>query len=387
MANLFEYLKWRGDVPFEYDGFNAVDSLIFSELVYIDLDDVVAADWDASLTLKAAAARYHEQADPLEEADFSVYKRKAVTLLQKAAETKRFGGVRLHSFVNQVSDSAEMQMAAVTFETAPGKYYVAYRGTDDSMIGWKEDFNLSYLWETEGQRRASLYLNRLFAGRAGVISIGGHSKGGNFAVYAAASAAPGLRERILTIYNNDGPGFREAFVKRAGYQAIREKIVHLIPSGSVIGVLMHNETKRHVVKSDAQGIVQHDGFSWQVLGTHFEPGERTAVSLYFEDTLSRWIEGESDEERRQFVDALFEIFENSLDQIDDLSHKRIQSLRRCFSALRQLPPEKRQPFLSVVFDLFKSGQTVIGEKWQEEIESRLPKIKSGIDEIGDKLKN
>ncbi|MGN0194481.1 MAG: Mbeg1-like protein [Pseudoramibacter sp.] len=376
MANLFEYLKWRGDVPLAFDGFNGIDSLIFSELVYIDLDEVVPADWDASLTLREAAARYREKADPLEEASFSVYKRKAVTLLQKAAETRRFGGVRLHSFVNQVIDSAEMQMAAVTFETAPGKYYVAYRGTDDSMIGWKEDFNLSYLWETEGQRRASLYLNHLFAARPGVIAVGGHSKGGNFAVYAAASAAPGIRERIVTIYNNDGPGFRDAFIARAGYQAVRDKIVHYIPSGSVIGVLMQNETKRHVVKSDAQGIVQHDGFSWQVLGTDFEPGERTGVSLYFEDTLSRWIEGESDTERRQFVDALFEIFENSLDQIDDLSHKRIQSLWRCFAALRQLPSEKRQPFLNVVLDLLKSGRDVMGEKWLDGIESKIPKLKS-----------
>jgi hypothetical protein len=380
MANLFEYIKWRGDVPMAFDGFNAVDNLIFTELVYIDFDDIVPEDWDAPVTLREAAARYHEKADLLVEASYSVYKRKAVTLLQKAAETRRFRDVVLRSFVNQVSDSAEMQMAAVTFETAPGKYYVAYRGTDDSMIGWKEDFNLSYLWETEGQRRASLYLNRLFADRPGALSIGGHSKGGNFAVYAAASAVPGIRSRIQRIYNNDGPGFREAFIARAGYQAIRDKIVHLIPAGSVIGVLMHNETKRHVVKSDAQGIVQHDGFSWQVLGTHFEPAQRTAVSLYFEDTLGRWIEGESDEERRQFVDALFEIFENSLDQIDDLSHKRIQSLRRCFTALRQLPPEKRQPFLSVVFDLFKSGQTVISEKWIDD-------LKSGITEIGDKLKS
>ena len=203
---------------------------------------------------------------------------------------------------------------------------------------------------------------------------------------AAAMAAPGVRERIHRIYNNDGPGFREAFVSRAGYLSVRDKIVSIIPAGSVIGVLLANVPPHVVVASDAQGIVQHDGFSWQVLGTDFVPGARTALSLYIEDTLSRWIEGESDADRRHFVDGLFDIFNEGLDQMDDLSNKRLVSLAKCVRALKNLPLDERQQFIKVTLDLLRQGGAVAGEKsetWLKGIEEKLPEIKLSLP---DKLK-
>lgn len=386
MANLFDYLKWRGDIPITADGFNAVDNLIFSELVYVDLEDAVPEDWESGVTLSEAASRYKAGEDEEKAASFSVYKQKAVSLLFEAAKTRRFADIPMHAFVNRVSDSAEGQMAAVTFEMPCHYAYVAFRGTDDSFVGWKEDFNLSYLPETEGQRQSAAYLNRHFAGRRAHLIVGGHSKGGNFAVYAAAMAAPGVRAQIDRIYSNDGPGFREAFGRRAGYLAVRDRIVHLIPSGSVIGVLMSGDTPHTVVESDAQGIVQHDGFSWQVLGKDFVPGGRTALSLYIEETLSRWIEGESDADRRHFVDSLFSIFGESLDQMDDLANKRIVSLAKCVRALKNMPETARQQFIKVTLDLLKQGGAVAGEKsehWLKVIEDKLPEVKLSLP---DKLK-
>lgn len=386
MANLFDYLKWRGDIQMEIDGFNAVDNLIFSELVYVDLEDAVPEAWEAGVTLAEAAARYKAGEDEKQAASFSVYKQKAVSLLLEAARTRRFRDVLMRAFVSRVSDSAEGQMAAVTFEMPDQHHYVAFRGTDDSFVGWKEDFNLSYLPETEGRRQSAAYLNRHFAGRGDHLMVGGHSKGGNFAVYAAAMAAPGVRARIDRIYSNDGPGFREAFVSRAGYLAVRDRIVHLIPSASVIGVLMSGDTPHTVVESDAQGIVQHDGFSWQVLGKDFVPGGRTALSLYIEDTLSRWIEGESDADRRHFVDSLFSIFGESLDQMDDLANKRFVSLAKCVRALKNMPEAARQQFIKVTLDLLKQGGAVAGEKsehWLKGIEDKLPEMKLSLP---DKLK-
>ncbi|WP_295363299.1 Mbeg1-like protein [uncultured Pseudoramibacter sp.] len=386
MGNVFDYLKWRGDIPMEVDGFNAVDNLIFSELVYVDLEKAVPESWDPGVTIAEAAARYQAAEDPEQAAVFSVYKRKSVALLAASAGTRRFRDVKMHAFISRVSHSAEGQMAAVTFEMPHHRYYTAFRGTDDSFVGWKEDFNISYLAETEGQRQSAAYLNRHFVGRRGTLMTGGHSKGGNFAVYAAAMAAPGVRERIHRIYNNDGPGFREAFVSRAGYLSVRDKIVSIIPAGSVIGVLLANVPPHAVVASDAQGIVQHDGFSWQVLGTDFVPGARTALSLYIEDTLSRWIEGESDADRRHFVDGLFDIFNEGLDQMDDLSNKRLVSLAKCVRALKNLPLDERQQFIKVTLDLLRQGGAVAGEKsetWLKGIEEKLPEIKLSLP---DKLK-
>ena len=378
MANINDYIIWRGDLPVSPEfPFNEVDSMVlarFSYLVMQKIDmDAVETVGDISCKMKdlpEGAFRYHGD----------------MQLIHLMGESVRFNDMKVTDFVLHNNEEIEKQFGAVTIHYLENQMYISYMGTDASLVGWKEDFNISYLPETEGQRQSAAYLNRHFVGRRGTLMTGGHSKGGNFAVYAAAMAAPGVRERIHRIYNNDGPGFREAFVSRAGYLSVRDKIVSIIPAGSVIGVLLANVPPDAVVASDAQGIVQHDGFSWQVLGTDFVPGARTALSLYIEDTLSRWIEGESDADRRHFVDGLFDIFNEGLDQMDDLSNKRLVSLAKCVRALKNLPLDERQQFIKVTLDLLRQGGAVAGEKsetWLKGIEEKLPEIKLSLP---DKLK-
>ena len=356
MANIQDYLAWRGDVPFSASPFNAVDALVLTELAYTDFSGILGTG-KKRIPLKEVQKQFwqaHTEDEVLATPGFT---KMSPFLLNGMAAGDRFGGVKMSFYLDQVVAKADMQLSAVTYWLPDGTAFIAFRGTDTTVVGWKEDFNLSYQPETEGQHQAAEYLNRHFASSSFSLRIGGHSKGGNLAVFSSVRAKKAVRDRILTVYDNDGPGFLKPFTESESYREMLPRIISVVPEGSVIGALLHNEARQLVVKSSAFGIMQHDGFTWQVLGKGFvEAEKRSEKSLLIEATLRQWLEGLSDESRRQFINSLFSLFEaTGKETFAEILQEKGKSLSSMRKMLENIPREQREAALAVVGRLIRVG--------------------------------
>ncbi len=300
MANIMDYLAWRGDIPQEYSPLNDADSLLFAALSYLPYPEAPMLIRDLGLTVPA-----------VDREQFS-FVHEIRALLSAAAMTERFAGVRMQHPVAVTDQDRDMQFAAVTFDLPQGGHYVAFRGTDSSIVGWREDFNMAFESPIPAQEAAVRYLNESAALTQGPLILGGHSKGGNLAVYAAAHADPILQSRIQRIYSFDGPGLDDATVASEGYANIARRIRSFVPNQSVIGLLLAYHPEYTVVKSDGVSLLQHDLFSWQVLGTGLVTVTELDVSSQLVDqTVHAWLSKIDPEKRRIFVDTIFDILEAS----------------------------------------------------------------------------
>ena len=223
------------------------------------------------------------------------------------AANPRFSDIEMGAFLEQFDDGEQTQFAAVTYRLPSGTLVVAFRGTDDSLVGWKEDFNMAFQYPVPAQVTAADYLARVAALWQNVpIVLTGHSKGGNLAVYAAMNAEDDV------IYSLDGPGFPEAVVNSFEYASVSDRIVKIVPDSSVVGMVLETPERCIVVKSDVEGIMQHFVFSWQMHGGEFDKVEDVASSsVTFNKALNKWLANLSKEQRERAVDALFAVLEAS----------------------------------------------------------------------------
>ena len=307
---LFDYLSWRGDLSFEAVPLCEVDSLILSILSYIDFADFVREEPTAEkkppvlLTVTKDFLRSQNGAIPNMGL---IIPKETVTLLARAAKTPRFGLIRPFCYVNKICDEEQKQFSALSFSLGDKDTFIAFRGTDDTLVGWKENFNMSFMHPVPAQREAVEYLESIAARTEGNIYLGGHSKGGNLAVYAATKASEGTKERIVAVYNNDGPGFDADFVHGEDYKAVKDRIYTLVPQSSVVGMLLEHEESYTVVKSRLSGLLQHNGFSWEVMGGSFiKLDSISEESKLIDVSLREWLEQMSAEERESVVDSLYE---------------------------------------------------------------------------------
>ena len=356
MANILDYLTWRGDVPFSVSPFNEVDGLVLSELAYTNLSGIVG-EGAQRVSIREVRRRFwekHTREEVLAETSFT---KMAAFLLDGMAEGARFANTELCFFLDQVDPKADLQLAAVTFYLEDGTAFAAYRGTDTTVVGWKEDFNLSYQPETEGQRRAAAYLDAHFQDTDTKLRVGGHSKGGNLAVFAAVKASESVRSRILAVYNNDGPGFLTEFTRSEAYRDMLPRIKCVVPEGSVIGTLLDSKAEQLVVKSTAFGIMQHDGFTWQVLGRRFvEADKRSESSLLIEQTMRQWLSGKTEQERRLFVNSLFSLFEaTGKETFADILQEKGRSLATMGKTLETMPRDQRAAVWGMLSGLVFTG--------------------------------
>ena len=306
MATMFDYLKWRGDLSFSQDSVNEVDALIFSTLAYIHYGPSVENNPRQPVYLKDAAREFFD----LETHENRFRVKGDMELLKKAAETIRFGHVKLCMYCDRLIPEQETQFAAMTFLLDDGSMFLAFRGTDCTLVGWKEDFNMSFRQTVPAQRLAVQYVREASTEFMQPIRLGGHSKGGNLAVFAAARSSPMLQKRILAVYNHDGPGFNNYMMGDPGYLAMVPRIKTYIPQSSVIGMLLEHEEPYTVIRSKTVGLLQHDPYSWEVLGRSFLPVEEiTHTSQFVDSTIKTWFASMTDQERNQLVDVMFSLLE------------------------------------------------------------------------------
>lgn len=304
MSDLFDYLRWRGDIRFDQLPVNPVDSLVFSVLSYIDFSGIVPDHPGETISLAEAAQKFLS----LSEQSGRVRLRRDLALLKAAGEAERFREVGMTFYRAELCHEEESQFAAVTFLPWDGGAYLAFRGTDYTLVGWKEDFNMSFQPEIPAQRKALAYLRTFAAHMDLPLRLGGHSKGGNLAVYAASKADPALQQRIKVVYNQDGPGFTGPMMGDPGYISMVSRIQTFLPQSSVVGMLMDRLEPVTVIKSKLPGLLQHEPYSWEVLGGGFIPVEaQTRESRLLDKTLKSWLAGMTHEERNAFVDTVYEL--------------------------------------------------------------------------------
>ncbi|MBU3805045.1 MAG: DUF2974 domain-containing protein, partial [Candidatus Cellulosilyticum pullistercoris] len=311
MADIMDYLDWRGDLSFKQAAFNEVDNLILSQVAYVNFDGILPGiDCDDAMTLEEACQLFFKINDEKEVLKDKSFTRLAPILMKKMAQSERFKRLGLCKYKSQIDYETQKQFAAMHMILDDGTIYIAFRGTDDTIIGWKEDFNMSFMTPVPAQIEAVNYINQTTAHLKQEIRIGGHSKGGNLAIYAAVKCKEEIKARILKVYNNDGPGFNKQMIMSPDYQEMLTKIEKIVPQYSVVGMLLEHEEDYVVVKSKQIGLLQHDAMSWEVLGGQFVySDELTRGSQILDDTLKAWINGLSEKERAQFVDSIFDILE------------------------------------------------------------------------------
>ena len=345
MADIFDYLKWRADVPFSVSPFNDVDNLILAELAYTDFGGIVPEEGCGLKDACEAFFAVHTKEEILESKAFTA---KAPLLMEEMIKGPRFADMRIRAYIDE--KGPDLQLSAVTFDLSDGTSYVAFRGTDGTVVGWKEDFNFSFLDETEGQRKAVSYLN----GIQGRLRVGGHSKGGNLAVYASAFCED--QDKILEVYSNDGPGFREKIIQTEGFQKVLPKVRSIVPDTSVIGLLLAGQYAQTVVKSSASGLMQHDGFTWQVTRHGFEEAELSEASRLVDKTVSGWLTQMNDMERETLTETVFSLIESTgQDRFSDMNAQKLKTAEAMWTAARSLPREKQQEVVRLFKLLGQSG--------------------------------
>lgn len=335
MANIFDYLT---DV--QYDSFydvplNELDVLALTELTYLPFDNL----------LEQSVNRLSDVATHVPRESTMLTNKERLQLLDQLAQHKRFKNTKLSNFVNDIDVELQKQFAAMTYRLNLDTYLIVFRGTDDSIIGWKEDFHMTYMKEIPAQKHALEYLEDFFAQHPKQkVIVAGHSKGGNLAVYAASQIQPELQEKISAVYTYDAPGLQAELTETTGYQEVIPKIHRFVPQGSVIGMMLEVPDTPIVVKSTALGgIAQHNTFSWLTDGHHFVQLESiSSESLQIKDALKEWVDSVPDEELELYFDLFFgTILESGISSINELSSKNaIEHVRQLVSQAQTLEPEQ-----------------------------------------------
>ena len=360
MSNIKDYIDWRGDITLKQSYFNEVDNLIFSELIYINLKNIVDK---RKVSINTAINTLLEKNSEENIKKELLLSQDPLPFLKVMKDSNRFSNLKLFNYVNILSKEEEKQFSAVCIELNYNTIYVAFKGTDNTILGWKEDFNLSFMSEIPSQLEAVKYLNKISWKYRNII-VGGHSKGGNLAVYAAVNCKKSIQRRIKKIFNNDGPGFLEEFISTKGYDNILNKVVTIVPESSIIGMLLTRKEEYKVVKSDTNGIWQHDALSWQVLGNQFVTlKEVDETSAKINTIINEWLVRIGKKERELFINNFFQILEtNGIETVEDLSKLNLRKIPNLVKTFTNLEEESKKLMIDLLIDLVHEAKKIFDTK-------------------------
>ncbi|MBQ9985822.1 MAG: DUF2974 domain-containing protein [Oscillospiraceae bacterium] len=356
MANVFDYLMWRGDIPLRVKPLNEVDGMVLSRLSYAPFELIGV---ESAVTVGQACKALLE----IPQIEKKLLVKADKRLLEMLCESERFRELVLFEYVNRIDEESETQFSAVTVQVGRGKYYIAFRGTDETLIGWKEDFNMSFTTPVPAQKLAVEYFERLASRVMGTFTLGGHSKGGNLAVYAAAFCSPRLQTRISRIENFDGPGFDAKVLETGGYKKIQQRANTFIPQSSVVGLLLEHEEEYTIVKSTSQGLFQHDTYSWEIERDKYSYLETvTGTSRFLDYAMKEWLASMSAEKREKLVDVLFDaLADTNAKTVKDLGENWVGNTLSILRSLHTVDDETRKLLTEAVRLFAKGAGKVLGE--------------------------
>lgn len=339
MADIFEYLRWRGDLTLEKAPFNEVDAVILARFSYIPFEGVSLGRLGTVCQALLGLPDIHDR----------VLMADDHRLLQALSESPRYGEMEVFSYEQKLDLQTEIQFAALTVQLEPGRSYVIFRGTDNTLVGWKEDFNMCF-GPVPSQRLAVEYLNRVGRSISGNIVVGGHSKGGNLAVYAGAFCEKAIQEKITTVYNFDGPGFHDEVLETERYRQVCQRIKTFVPQSSVVGMMLGHGESFVIVHSGESGLLQHDVYSWEMERDRFSYVQAVTNSSRFVDsTLKHWLAEVEPEQRERFVDAVYAVLlETNAKTVKEVSENKFGNGKILLRALKKLEEEDRKAVLQAL---------------------------------------
>lgn len=362
-GNIIEYLQEFGSYTFTEIPMNDVDSLLLCQLSYLKFDGLVPSVWDNKPAVVLEELAQHKDLENL----FSDtrFERENRALFWEMLHSRRFCGMKLNYYINLVEKEWETQFSAVTFLLEDGTVYLAYRGTDESIIGWKEDLNMAFLSPVPGQEYSVKYLNMVTRHLHRGFYVGGHSKGGNFAVYAAMKCAPKLQKQIYKVYSMDGPGFRPEVLESSGYDRIADKVVKILPHSSLVGMLFEKDIRYQVVESRTFGLAQHDPFTWLVEDGDFcRVGDIYERRKIMDNAINEWILSLNEDQLRLFVDTLYQVISASqAENLIEFTADWKKSMNGIISALKEVDEQTRRILKEIVRSLFE----ITGIRVKEEL--------------------
>ena len=365
MSTIFDYLK---EVTYDsiYDRpFKELDVLALTELTYLPFGHIVPQGDTTGIPVRLSDAM-----ELIDRTTDFIVSNQHLQLVDELTTSKRFKNIKLLNYVNEYDPDVQKQFAAMTYRLTMDVYLVVFRGTDDTLIGWKEDFHMTYMDHVPAQRRAASYLQNVMKEfPKGRFLVAGHSKGGNLATYACSYLPNHLFERVDAIYSYDAPGLNRAIIETEGYQRTSPNIRRFVPQGSIVGMMLEVPEPTTIVKSRAfGGFAQHDAFTWEIKDYSFVTVSETSPDSQQTDlTLKQWVRETSAEERKKFFDTFFGIFlDAGITSINDLTDlKQLAKAKEILQNAQDLDPTEREmlerlakQLIDTRFQSWKKWQTV-----------------------------
>lgn len=342
--NLIDYIRQNGNDDFKTKKFNDVDALILSILPYIPFDNIVPAFKKKAIFLKDAVKKLDKDLMRAK----GIFVGNTFKLLEIMATSKRYSDLSLYNYMYIVNE--EMQFGALTIKVPDRSTFIAFAGTDSSIVGWEEDFKMAYMYPGVGQKYAMVYLNNAIKLLDRNIRIGGHSKGGNLAICSAMNAKFYIKPRIKQIYNFDGPGFLKEQIESKEYKSISKKIKMYIPEQSIIGMILYHTSDYKVVKAKHFSILQHDVFNWKLDNNGFILSKQNKRSKNLEERLTKKLEELSIPERLQLVENMFNLFKKN--DIKDTKELKLNSIFKLIKSFKELDKETKNQLIEFLIILF-----------------------------------
>ncbi|WP_245547016.1 DUF2974 domain-containing protein [Evansella cellulosilytica] len=361
---MLDYIDWRGDLTFDQAPFNDVDNLILSQLSYVNFEKIVPdLHCSKSITIKCAADLFDKLNREEGTNTLSPLIKESIKLFKRIAKSERFSNLTLSKYVNIIDYNEHKQFSAINISINKDTIFVAFRGTDNTIVGWKENFNMTFMSPVPAQIEAINYLETAVGSTNKQLILGGHSKGGNLAVYAAIKCNDSTKTRIISVYNNDGPGFHRDVIECKEYKEMLGKVKTIIPQSSIVGMMLEHEEEFVIVKSSRKVMMQHDPMSWEVLGSNFICVKSvTKESRIVDGTLKSLLNKMDESQRSQFVDALFIIFDTTnVKTIDDLTQDKWRKIVEIIKIVSSMEPENRKILTETIKLFFYEGNRVYKE--------------------------
>ena len=365
MSTIFDYLK---EVTYDsiYDRpFKELDVLALTELTYLPFGHIVPQGDTTGIPVRLSDAM-----ELIDRTTDFIVSNQHLQLVDELATSKRFKNIKLLNYVDEYDPDVQKQFAAMTYRLSLDAYLVVFRGTDDTLIGWKEDFHMTYMDHVPAQKRAASYLQHVMKEfPKGRFLVAGHSKGGNLATYACSYLPDSLFERVDAIYSYDAPGLNKAIIETEGYQRTSPYIRRFVPQGSIVGMMLEVPEPTTIVKSRAfGGFAQHDAFTWEIKDYSFVTVSETSPDSQQTDlTLKQWVRETSAEERKKFFDTFFGIFLDagitSINDLTDLkqlakSKEILQNAQDLDQTEREMLERLAKQLIDTRFQAWKKWQTV-----------------------------
>lgn len=347
MTGIFDYIAWRGDISMDMCPFNEIDGVILARFSYLPME----AAFDFSTGIHFTIYEIVEKLLSVQNIDQLVRLADDIKLMEALRDSVRFNKIEIFDYVNRLSEKVQLQFSAITARLNDHKLYIAFRGTDNTIIGWKEDFNMCFVCPVQAQVLAAEYLERIGCKSSDSLMVGGHSKGGNLAVYAAAFCSRKIQDRITNVYNFDGPGFDERVLRTDEYKRICLRVQTFVPQSSIVGMLLGHEEEYTIVHSaQKNGLWQHDIYSWEVKRNHFICLETINNSSKFIDfTLKAWIAEMDYAEREKLVDTVYAVLNKTqVNTIRELNESKFSNAMIIMKSIKDLDePTKRAVIQSI----------------------------------------